>query len=326
MQQVLEHLREKQRDLGGSSFIRFLQDARFSPQDRLSFLSCLAPFILGFADLERALQGDAPRDSLDSAAPHESPHWAVYLQDLQVLGLGTTTDFAGMLRLLWGPDSSLTRRTLYELIDLATGANPVSSHVLTVALNTVGSVMLGALAPIACAFETRTGKRLVGIHFMRAQFERASRDECTVELDLRPGQEQDALRTIDEVFSLVGELGEHLLAHVQRRIDVKRAQFTWEPPSRLTFQEFGTARIQTLCDAVGYAAEDTETVKRFFTFMTNSWGSRRIGPTPPWRSDITDDHTPFELSLALEGGRPEVRFLMESQSSTRSHHPAFLLG
>jgi DMATS type aromatic prenyltransferase len=72
---------------------------------------------------------------------------------------------------------------------------------------------------------------------------------------------------------------------------------------------------------VGYGAENTERVKRFFTFMCEPWGSRRIGTTPPWKSDITDDHTPFELSLAIEERRPEARFLMESQNA---HGPTTL--
>jgi DMATS type aromatic prenyltransferase len=54
-------------------------------------------------------------------------------------------------------------------------------------------------------------------------------------------------------------------------------------------------------------------VEEFFSFMAGSWGSRSIGEAPPWKSDVTDDHTPYELSLALEGGQPEIRFLMESQ-------------
>ncbi len=312
MQRVLEYLRGQQRTFGGSSFIRFLQDTRYSPQDRLSFLPCIAPFVLGFADLQRALQGGEANPAPE--ASHESAHWALYLQDLQVLGLSTATDFTGMLQLLWGTDGSLTRRTLYDLIDLATGVGPAKSQLLMMALHAMGSVTLGTLEQVARAYEARTGKKLASVPFLRAQFEQSPWAHGAVELDLLPEQEQEVLKSIDEAFSILGDLADQLLAYAQRRLEVKRAQSAWEPPSFLTFQEFGTARIQSLCEAVGYSAQDTETVKRFFTFMSHPWGARRIGTTPPWKSDITDDHTPFELSLAIEGGRPEVRFLMEAQS------------
>ncbi|WP_224361536.1 tryptophan dimethylallyltransferase family protein [Hyalangium versicolor] len=318
MQRVLEYLREKQRDFGGSPFVRFLQETRFSPQDRLSFLPCVAPFVLGFRDLDRALRGGEVEPPADGTNPHEGPHWALYVQDLQVLGLGTANDFAGMLRLLWGADGSQTRRALYDLIDLATGASPAKNQVLMMALEAMGRVTLEALAPIVRAFEARSRKKLVSIPFLSSKVEQGLWAETTVELDLRPEQEQEALAALDEAFQLLGELSDLLLAHMQHQLEVKRARFTWEPPSRLTFQEFGTARIQALCDAIGYDAENTETVKRFFTFMSSPWGERRIGTTPPWKSDITDDHTPFELSLAIESDRPEVRFLMEPQNAEGS--------
>lgn len=84
--------------------------------------------------------------------------------------------------------------------------------------------------------------------------------------------------------------------------------------ARLTFQEFGNARLQALCQAVGHGPADIETAQRFFTLMSSPWGTQRIGTSPPWRSDITDDCTPFEFSLALDGDTPEVRFLIEAQN------------
>ncbi len=82
-----------------------------------------------------------------------------------------------------------------------------------------------------------------------------------------------------------------------------------------SFLEFGNARLRALCQAVGFEDADTQTVQRFFTFMGSPWGEQRIGTIPIWRSDITDDHTPFEFSLALEGTRPEIRFLIEAQGT-----------
>ncbi|MFL5348315.1 MAG: tryptophan dimethylallyltransferase family protein [Hyalangium sp.] len=219
-----------------------------------------------------------------------------------------------MLHLLWGADGSFARRTIYELIELSTGASPAKSQVLRMALHMAGSVTLGALEPVAHAYEARTGKKLAGLLHLRAQLPRSSWAPGAVELDPRPEQEQDLLESIDEAFRLLGALADQLLGHARRRLEVKQAQSAWEPPSLLTFEEFGTARIQALCEAVGYSAQDTETVKRFFTFMSQPWGSRLIGTTPPWSSDITDDHTPFELSLSIDGERPEVRFLMEAQN------------
>lgn len=318
MQQVLEHLRERQRAFAGSSFVGFLRDMRLSPQERLSFLPCLAPLVLGIADLKRTLQGDEPELVVEN--PQESPHWAAYLGDLQLLGLSSTSDLNGMLRLLWGTEGSVTRKALFELIDVAANASPAGTQVLKMALYVAGGTGLSALEHAVRAFEARTGKQLVGFRFLRAQWDEASA-WATLCQELPPGAEEEALEAVSQVFSRLMALSDHLLAYALHQLEVKRALVAWGPPSTLTFEEFGIARLQALCEAVGYSATDTETVKRFFSFMSSPWGSRQIGHTPPWKSDITDDHTPFELSLALEDGRPEVRFLMESQSA---HGPSTL--
>lgn len=318
MQQVLEHLRERQQTFARSSFVGFLRDARLSPQERLSFLTCLAPLVLGFTDLNRTLMGEEPE--LVPENPQESAHWSVYLSDLQMLGLSTTSDLNGMLRLLWGAEGSFVRKTLFELIDLAANASPVRAQVLMMALHAAGSVSLGTLEHAARTFEARTGKELVGFRFLRTELEGNS-SWAAAGLQLPPGSEQEARETVDEVFTRLMDLSSHLLAYALHQLEVKRALIAWEPPSNLTFEEFGIARLQALCEAVGYDASDTETVKRFFSFMSSPWGARQIGHTPPWKSDITDDHTPYELSLALEDGRPEVRFLMEAQNA---HGPTTL--
>jgi hypothetical protein len=47
--------------------------------------------------------------------------------------------------------------------------------------------------------------------------------------------------------------------------------------------------------------------------MTRSWAQCEADVTPRWSSDITDDGTPFEFSLAFTQGEPKLRFLVESQ-------------
>lgn len=87
-----------------------------------------------------------------------------------------------------------------------------------------------------------------------------------------------------------------------------RAPIPWQ-----SLQSFGSERLDALCHAVGFGAGDSRTVRRTFELMCGAWGQRPLGERQTWRSDITDDHTPFELSLALEEDQPEVRFLLEAQ-------------
>src|SRR5262249_31938044 len=86
----------------------------------------------------------------------------------------------------------------------------------------------------------------------------------------------------------------------------------------LTLAELATARLSNLCYAVGISPSQTATAVGVFRTLSASWGGWPASLEARWPSDITDDHSPFEFSLALEGDSPEVRFLIEVQGETPS--------
>jgi hypothetical protein len=82
--------------------------------------------------------------------------------------------------------------------------------------------------------------------------------------------------------------------------------------SEQTFRALGHSKLAALCHALGMSAEFAGAI-RIFDLFGESWADRtRSRPHPP--SDLTDDSSPFEFSVALEDGRPELRLLAEVQS------------
>lgn len=79
-----------------------------------------------------------------------------------------------------------------------------------------------------------------------------------------------------------------------------------------TFRALGHTKLASLCDALGMSAQLPE-AKQIFDLFGESWAQRTRTSWHP-RSDITDDSSPFEFSIALEDGRPELRLLAEAQS------------
>ncbi|HVH97261.1 MAG TPA: tryptophan dimethylallyltransferase family protein [Enhygromyxa sp.] len=59
-------------------------------------------------------------------------------------------------------------------------------------------------------------------------------------------------------------------------------------------------------------ADDLGAASQLFDLFSQTWGHRTRSSGHP-ASDITDDSSPFEFSLAIEGGRPELRMLTEAQ-------------
>lgn len=313
MSRVLKQLKAKQQSFAVSPFVTFLQDSYFTPRMRLGFLPCLAPLVMGFSDFARRLEGEESAAS-PQPNPASSLHWGLYVKDLQTLEFEVARDFSGALQLLWGEEASGARRVLVELVDLVTRVSPLQRQVVRLALQAVGSVVERAVEQIARDLQACTGKQLASLEGLRTPAMADAWGMGSVELDMLPEAEFEALQVVEDVFDLFNRLGDQLLEHVQRKLEVENDPLSWERTSSLTFHEFGSSRLRALCEAVGYDSGEVETVQRYFTVMSGGWGSQRIGRSPRWLTDITDDHTPYEFSMALEDDKPEVRFLIEAQN------------
>ena len=81
-----------------------------------------------------------------------------------------------------------------------------------------------------------------------------------------------------------------------------------------TLFALGAERIHALCRALGFSQAQEQRMVEVFATLSTSWGQLPAGSAPRWPSDITDDGTPFEFSLAIDGEEPELRFLIEAQT------------
>ena len=93
-----------------------------------------------------------------------------------------------------------------------------------------------------------------------------------------------------------------------------------------TLLDMGVVQLRALCGALGLDRDLSQGAVKLFTALTGSWGARSAQGPPLWASDITDDHSPFEFSLALDGGRAELRFLLEVQGEKPSHDSNWAAG
>jgi DMATS type aromatic prenyltransferase len=80
-----------------------------------------------------------------------------------------------------------------------------------------------------------------------------------------------------------------------------------------TFRTLGHSKLAGLCDALDMAG-DLDAATQLFDLFGETWADRTRTCSHP-ESDITDDSSPFEFSIALEDGRPELRMLAEAQGA-----------
>ncbi len=85
--------------------------------------------------------------------------------------------------------------------------------------------------------------------------------------------------------------------------------------TRRTYLELAGQKLAALCDAYALDTLQRQRLMSMLWLMGSPWGDQPLGERPRFLSDITDDHSPFELSMAFGDGNPEFRMLMEALPS-----------
>jgi DMATS type aromatic prenyltransferase len=95
----------------------------------------------------------------------------------------------------------------------------------------------------------------------------------------------------------------------------RQSQIGFDPERLIptkTYVEVGIEKLTALCESLGMNAKLDEVVE-IFRAMTISWSDRQIGESVEWPSDVSDDGSPFEFSIALDPDKVELRVLVEAQ-------------
>jgi len=91
-------------------------------------------------------------------------------------------------------------------------------------------------------------------------------------------------------------------------------QAVWHEEGLRSLREIAASKLRALGRALELPEEMVRAAVDVFDLMSTPWSAVSAGDRPPWPSDITDDGSPFEFSVALDGRGCEIRMLLESQS------------
>jgi len=96
----------------------------------------------------------------------------------------------------------------------------------------------------------------------------------------------------------------------------RRTESGERPIERESFVNLGTRRLVRLCEATGLERH-TDRILAVFTRLLAPWGQRPVEGAALWPSEVGDDYSPYEFSVAF-GPRPELRILVEPLGSPPS--------
>src|SRR6266852_2402013 len=78
--------------------------------------------------------------------------------------------------------------------------------------------------------------------------------------------------------------------------------------------DYSAQRLRKLCMVAGFGG-GTDGVIQTFRSLVSPWGNISIDQSSTWTSEVSDDNTPIEFSVAVADGRAEVRVLFEPQGA-----------
>jgi hypothetical protein len=85
-------------------------------------------------------------------------------------------------------------------------------------------------------------------------------------------------------------------------------------------------KLQGLTEGFALDPSEAALVGDVFGRLTGGWLDRLPAGAPVWPSDITDDHSPFEFSVSMEGKQRLVRMLVEAQDGGMHRHQGWAPG
>lgn len=225
MMSIIRRVNERKRELARHPF---LANDEVDAEIRMSFAPCLAPFVMGFADvnilgLRDEHSGDHLQQLVNDHTHEDDHHWPMYLDDLRTLGLDDVQSLTGTLKTLWGNEQLRTRRLTYELFAMARAASPALRIALVEAIEATGFIAWRNFLKAAKAYTAGTGRQLRYFGPEHAELETGhamGADDIDHELrsiELSAEEREQAFQMVDDVFDLFDGMLTEQLEFANRR-------------------------------------------------------------------------------------------------------------
>ncbi len=211
MKSVLALIEEKKQEFRQSPLIQFLQDKSISPQQRLAFAPCMAPFVMGFGELNKYVWRDETSKDpiqvmINQHTYEDDGHWVWFLEDMQKLGFNVSLNFNDALRFLWSDETQVARHTIYKLYQYTHQASPIHKLVVIEAMEAMADVFFSITTKVTQELNFLTTKeyRYFGITHYTVDSNHSIHSSETEELIstvlLTEDHEKAALELVTKVF------------------------------------------------------------------------------------------------------------------------------
>ncbi len=228
IRQVLLSIDHHKQEFAQHPFFQFFLNKQIDPAQRLSFAPCLAPLVMGFAELNTSIFRDEPtHDPIQQLINHhtyeDDHHWVWFLTDLKRFGMDQTLRLSDALTFMWGDNTQVARWVVYELYRYSCQATPIQKLVVIEALEATSNVFFAAAAQVGQELQAITGKQyqyFASSHFA-ADSEHSLYSNESMHLinhtQLSPTDLKHALNRVEQIFEIFTHLLNDCLNYAQKQ-------------------------------------------------------------------------------------------------------------
>jgi hypothetical protein len=227
MEEIIAFINSQKQEFTKLPLFDMMQDETLKPEYRLSFVPCMAHFIMSFGDINtyalRDLDTADPIQSIVNQYSYEDDkHWPWFITDIEQLGFDTQLSFTQSLRFLWSEQTKVTRQLSYYISAFTLQTSSFMKLVVIKVLEATGEVFFSISNKITSELAKTTNQEYLyfGNHHLNAENEHTmaapEAESYLSQIQPTEAQCQEALYIVEKLFNLFSEWTYELLTYTQK--------------------------------------------------------------------------------------------------------------
>lgn len=232
MKEVLALVEKRKQEFAQLPLFQFLQDKSIDPRQRLAWAPCVAPFAMGFGQLNRYDLRKEPTDDpiqklINRHTYEDDHHWVWFLEDLETLGLNHSMKFSDAMRFFWGEETYKTRQVCHQIALYTFRSEPIIVLAAIEAIEATGNVALALTAQVAQELQeiTKQKYRYFSRHHFSVETGHATGTNDVVQflerIQLTQEQKAKAFEVVEKVFQVFTEATNEMMAYAEKHLIVQ---------------------------------------------------------------------------------------------------------
>lgn len=153
MKQILKHIEKRKQEFSQLPLFEYMRDTSIDPRERLAWVPCAAPFVMGFRDLNRydlrkESTTDVVQELINRHTYEDESHWIWFLEDLEKLGFNQSMKLTQSMKFLWGKETFRIRQVCHQIALHTFDKEPIVILAGIEAIEETGNVMFDITAQV----------------------------------------------------------------------------------------------------------------------------------------------------------------------------------